>query len=358
MQAFRRFLSLLLLYCCFHATYAQTPIWLHASGGSSGNDQARVCHIAPDGNLYVAGKFSGIIDLDPSAATHLIVSNGREDLFLAAYTPQGGLLWGFGTGGPDNDMVYDMVIDASSNIYITGYFKGAKVDFDPSPAQFLLSDNGLVPGTPSVGGDGFVAKYSSSGSFLWAHNLGGVTTQDLGESLYIDMGGNLYVGGIFSGTMDIDPSGNVYPLTSTDGIGYVVKYTPSGSLVWGKVIGVNSVWAIKGDETGNLYLTGAYTGIGSDFDPSAGTYYLTATGIYDAYLAKYDTALNLVYAKGHGGAALDECYNMDIDEHGDCWDGRFHGTPQDMGTYYYFFKAVTPQCGGVWKKAMCTYSGR
>ena len=109
---------------------AQTPQWVVSAGGPNGSDYIRICRIAPGGNIYVAGRFTDTIDLDPSPDTHMLDSNGHEDLFLAAYTPDGGLLWGFGTGGPDNDNVYDLAIDSSGSVYITGYYKGANVDFD------------------------------------------------------------------------------------------------------------------------------------------------------------------------------------------------------------------------------------
>jgi gliding motility-associated-like protein len=296
------------------AAFAQTPQWVMAAGGASGNDQVRVCRIASNGNLYIGGRFSGTIDIDPSTGTYNLISNGNEDIYLACYTSGGTLLWGFNAGGPDNDNVYDLILDGQDNPYIVGYFKGANVDFDPSANTAFLSDVGLLPGTPAVGGDGYIAKYTSTGGFQWCRSLGANGINDLAESLCIDNGGNVYVGGIFTGIMDIDPTPGVINLTDTNGIAYVVKYTPAGQLIWGKVIGASSIWAMKVNSSGFLYLTGAYGGINSDFDASpAGTAYLYATGIYDAYLAKYDTAFNYQFAKGFGGSDLDECYNLEFD---------------------------------------------
>jgi gliding motility-associated-like protein len=33
-----------------------------------------------------------------------------------------------------------------------------------------------------------------------------------------------------------------------------------------------------------------------------------------------------------------------------CWDGTFKGEPQDLGTFYYFFRATTPLCGEIIRK--------
>ena len=56
---------------------AQTPQWVVSAGGPNGSDYIRICRIAPGGNIYVAGRFTDTIDLDPSPDTHMLVSNGH-----------------------------------------------------------------------------------------------------------------------------------------------------------------------------------------------------------------------------------------------------------------------------------------
>jgi gliding motility-associated-like protein len=297
---------------------AQTPQWVVSAGGPNGSDYIRVCRIAPNGNIYVAGRFTDTIDLDPSPDTHTLISNGHEDLFLAAYTPTGRFLWGFGTGGPDNDNVYDLAIDSSGSAYITGYFKGANIDFDPSASTAYLSDNGLVPGLVSYGGDIFLAKYSSTGGFLWHYGMGGTTVGDLGESVCVDKAGNVYVGGQFNGLMDIDPSSNTVNLDGSTGRAFIVKYTPSGQLIKGINFGGSStdhaVWCLKSNPDGYIYAAGTFGGISSDFDPSpTATFPMSASGLYDAFFVKYDTALNFQFAVSMGGNDIEECFNIEFD---------------------------------------------
>ena len=302
---------------CFFAA-AQTPQWVFSAGGRSGSDYIRICRIAPDGNIYVAGRFTDTIDLDPSPDTHTLISNGHEDLFLAAYTPTGRFLWGFGTGGPDNDNVYDLAIDSSGSVYITGYFKGANVDFDPSANTAYLSDNGLAPGLVSFGGDIFIAKYSSTGEFLWCHGMGGTSVGDLGESICLDNAGNVYVGGQFHGLMDIDPSSATVHLDGSNGRAFIVKYSPSGQLIRGINFGGSStdhaVWCLKSNQDGYIYAAGTFGGISSDFDPSpTDAFTMSASGLYDAFFVKYDTALRFGSAVSMGGTDIEECFNIEFD---------------------------------------------
>jgi gliding motility-associated-like protein len=302
----------------FSSLRSQTPEWVFTAGGINGNDYIRVCRIAPGGNIYVAGRFTDTIDLDPSSSSHILISNGLEDLFLAAYTPTGNLLWGFGTGGPDHDNVYDLAVDSSGNAYITGYFKGANIDFDPSPATAVLSDNGLVTGTPPFGGDIFIAKYSPVGAFLWHHGMGGTSTGDLGESVCVDNAGNVYLAGEFFGIMDIDPSSNTNNLNSSTGRAFIVKYTPEGELIsginFGGSVTDHAVWSLKAGADGFIYAGGTFGGVNSDFDPAPGAVSsLSASGLYDAFFARFDTALRYQFAVSLGGNSIEECFNIEFD---------------------------------------------
>src|SRR5690606_23887721 len=144
--------------------------------GPNGNRVEKVRQ-SINGNLYVAGTFSGVVDIDPTPAVFNLTSNGGEDFFIACFNSTDSLLWAVSAGGIDRDGIHDIAVDQQGNVYVAGDFRGDNVDFDPGPGTFLLTENGSSVGitSPPWGGDMFFAKYTSSGTFEWAIGLGGTS---------------------------------------------------------------------------------------------------------------------------------------------------------------------------------------
>lgn len=314
-----RKLLLSLVCCCALKCGAQVPQW--AIGiGSAENDDARVCAVAPNGNVYLAGFFSGTMDLDPSPATYNVTSKGNTDIFLACYTASGNFVWGLSVGDTSSDGALNLAVDKDNNAIIVGFFSGQHVNFDPlspGPGKYL-NDQGVIGGPLATGGDGFAAKYNSSGACTWAIDLGGSSVFDITEGVATDENGNVYVGGDFHYIMDIDPGPGVTNLNALNGTGYLIKYTPAGQLVWGFSFGAagnngvdNAVWNIRA-KGGYIYNSGTFMNSG-DFDPSPAAAMLTAIGGYDGYLAKYDTSGNYVFAVQVGGTQNESVYNLALD---------------------------------------------
>ena len=101
--------------------------------------------------------------------------------------------WAINPGGSSDEMGYGIAIDASGNSYVTGYFQGT-ANFNPSGAANLTSHGGQ---------DIFLAKYNTSGNYLWAINMGG-TGNDVGWSVAVDASG-VCITGEFQGTEDLIP---------------------------------------------------------------------------------------------------------------------------------------------------------
>lgn len=139
----------------FFARYdaAGTCTWVKAIGGT--NNEAQVYSLTTDnsGNIFVAGRYKGVVDFDGSVGIYTLTSNPStaNDIFLAKYDTSGSLLWVNSMGSTTSDEAMDVHVDASGNIFMCGYFTGT-VDFDPlSGTQNVVS---------AGSNDGFIAKYS------------------------------------------------------------------------------------------------------------------------------------------------------------------------------------------------------
>jgi len=126
--------------------------------------------------------------------------------------------------------------------------------------------------------------------------------------------GNVYVTGIYSGTVDFDPGPNVENLTSVGSSGsgdiFIQKLDSSGSFLWAKSMGgagsfFHFGWAITVDNEGGVYVTGAFEYI-VDFDPGVGIFNLTSQGGRDIFIVKLDSNGNFSWANSMGSSALSE----------------------------------------------------
>lgn len=179
-------------------------------------------------------------------------------------------------------------------------------------------------------------------SFLWggtAFSQTYVSTLQLGSSgndeavaVRVDSDGNYYVTGYFSGTTDFDTGPRTATLTAA-GAGdiFLAKYTSSNMLVWVKHIKGTSVLSAEVPTSMTLtstdiYLAG-YFYDAVDFDAGAPGDTLSANGNFDGFLARYDLAGNLIWAKNIGGVDRDVVNDIAADANGDLYvTGYFFGT--------------------------------
>ena len=149
--------------------FAQAPAWQWGKDANSSNPEGAwdVAYDTFSGNAYVGGSFQG--NLSAVYGSSFTSSYGNLDGFLAKYDPSGNVLWAIKLGGTNVDEVRGVATDGTGNVYVTGYFSGT-ADFDPSAATFNLISSG--------GQDGFLAKYSSTGTFIWAAKFSGSGDED------------------------------------------------------------------------------------------------------------------------------------------------------------------------------------
>jgi hypothetical protein len=91
------------------------------------------------GYIYVTGYLNTLTcDFDPGPGIFNLNSNGSTEIFLLKLTSGGNFFWAGSLGGTSVDYGYSIAVDASSNIYMTGWF-AATGDYDPGPGTFNLT---------------------------------------------------------------------------------------------------------------------------------------------------------------------------------------------------------------------------
>ena len=171
-------------------------------------------------------------------------------LYGKSQTPT--LAWAKQLGGVYFEDGRSVAIDASGNVYSTGYFQGT-ADLDPGTGTFTLTSFGS--------NDIYVSKLDASGNFLWAKQIGGAAI-DESYALALDASGNVHITGRFDGLADFDPGVSTYTLSPAGGSFadiFVCKLDASGNFLWAGAMGTASNndlgYAIKVDASGNIYPT-------------------------------------------------------------------------------------------------------
>ena len=257
-------------------------IWAKQFNGTTGNPGVVANSIALDasGNIYTGGNFSGQVDFDPGASTFTIQAI-NSDIFISKLDPSGNFIWAKNVGGPSvSSTALSIAMDASNNVYATGYFDNT-TDFDPGAGTFPLTSFG--------GGDIYVLKLNSSGNFVWAKQMGGTAASEQGKSITVSAAGDIYTTGYYGINADFDPGVGTYTLTTPGGQAvFVSKLDASGNFVLANGFGL-------GNSSGNGIVVDAYSDIYTvgnfdtniDFDPTAGTFTLAPIGNYsDVFVQK------------------------------------------------------------------------
>jgi hypothetical protein len=243
-------------------------LWAVQVPGQSSDDGISIA-ASEQGDVYLAGSFTGTADFDPGPATYHLSSGGYKDFFIAKFNLQGNLVWAKSFGAASNDEASAIVCDRAGNTYTTGGF-GHTVDFDPGPASQTLTSGGNF--------DAFLLKLDSSGAYRWVKRIGG-TYGDYGMAVTLsDAAINLAIA--FTDSIDVDPGAGILymgvPLKQQ--FGYLHLDT-AGDLNWAieqeHAISTPGACYMGEDLWGYTYLTGRFYGT-IDCDPGPSAYYLSA----------------------------------------------------------------------------------
>ncbi len=306
-------------------------VWAKQIGGVS-TDVGQAITLDASGNVYTTGYFSSTADFDPGPGTFTIASTvGSNDIFVSKLDNSGNFVWAKNMGSSTSDYGYSIELDASNNVYTTGWFNGV-ADFDPGAGVFNMTANGE---------DAFISKLDNLGNFVWAIQFGGANNQR-GYGIAIDGLNNVITTGYFGGTVDFNPGAGVFNIASVGGSfdSYVSKLDNSGNFIWAKAFGgtlYEEGHSIALDALGYIFTTGMFGSTAGDFDPGAGTFTMSSQGVQDIYIHKLDPSGNFSWAKSMGSGNADEGNSIFVNSQGNVYStGYFTNTVDfdpNIGTY-------------------------
>ncbi|MCS3799085.1 T9SS type A sorting domain-containing protein [Niastella sp. OAS944] len=264
--------------------------WAKNIGSSGGTNQGIGIAVDAVGNVYTTGYFTRTADFDPGTGIQNLYGASDNDIFILKLNAAGDYVWAKKMGDNGVQRGGSIAVDASQNVYTTGYFEGT-VNFDPGSGVHQLMSNGNA--------DVYVSKLDAAGDYVWAVSVGSTGT-DEGQSLALDNLNNVYLTGRFINDVDFDPGTGTHNLTSAAGSSdiFLLKLDASGAWQWAANLGSsgedNGV-AIAVTANDNVYTTGSFEGT-VDFDFGSGTQELTtvATGAYILHLVPSPLPLTLL----------------------------------------------------------------
>tara|TARA_R110002049_G_scaffold65035_1_gene170979 strand:+ start:117987 stop:120212 length:2226 start_codon:yes stop_codon:yes gene_type:complete len=162
---------------------------------------------------------------------------------------------------------------------------------------------------------------AQSPGFEWAKSIGG-TGDDYSGFVTSDSSGNIYMTGYYTGTVDFDPNSNVENLTSVGNKDiFIQKLDANGNLIWIKSIGGNGYDIAKSI---TIDASGNIYLTGNfqetvDFNPGPETNTLTSNGDWDFFLLKLDSNGNFIWVNSTGGSSSDDVNSVAIDSSGNVY---------------------------------------
>lgn len=268
---------------------AGTLLWSSYLGGRGGEDIAHAVAIDSAGDVFVVGRtgsddfpIAGAFDTKPE------IMKG----FITKVSTSGKLLWSSYVGGK-LDAVFGIAIDGKGDALIAGVTAASTF---PTTGGFDTTLGGTD--------DGFVAKVSGAGAFVWGSYLGG-SGKDRANAIAVDAKGDAVVVGTTE-SADFPTSGGFDKTLGGTSDGFVARVSGAGALLWSSYLGGSTGYdtpsGVATDAAGNALVTGD---VRSEDFPIAGGLAATRKGISDAFVTKLSPSGALIWSTYLGGSGFE-----------------------------------------------------
>lgn len=272
---------------CDGSTPACTELWSR-SFGDEFSQSVRSVAVDPEGNVYLAGDFEGVVSFggDP-----LVSVEDKADIVLAKHDLYGNPVWSKRFGDSSNQYASKLILDSNSNIIFLGRVYG-NTDFGGEE----LKARGA--------GDVILAKFNADGDHLWSRIYGN-KDPERAERIVVDSQDNIILTGTFTSEVDFG-SGLFTSAGMRDA--FVLKLNgATGAHIFSRQIGGpgdDYGFGIDADADDNILIAGRFQQsleLGET---------LTSAGGMDFYLGKLTPIGVPMWSKSFGGAGDDGVHDL------------------------------------------------
>jgi len=261
------------------------------------------------------------------------VLNGNNEISFQAGAHHGDLTidpyldWATYFGGTLEDAITGVASDANGNIFASGF----------TASTVGIATGGAFQGAFGGGSyDAFLVEYNAAGSLAWATYFGGTGT-DVGNSVAVDAGGNVYMAGSTTTAGGLASPGSYQPANAGGQDAFLIKFNPGGGRTWSTFFGGSGKEAgnaVYCDPAGNVILAGSTQSAAGI--ATAGSYQTAINGLTNGFVAKFSPRGAMQWATYYGGSAEDEIYALAIDAAGNiivAGQASSAGDIATLGTY-------------------------
>ncbi len=272
-------------------------VWGSYYGGNS-TDFGQSCVTDNSGNIFQSGYTSSTSGTSiATSGAYQTTWMGIEDAYLVKLNSAGVRQWATYYGTMVDDHAYGCAADNSGNVYISGDTQSPVNMATPSSHQSVFGGGNT---------DAFLAQFDPSGVLQWATYYGG-SADDIGQLCNTDPSGNIYLIGNTYSTNNISTLGshqlNISGLQDV----FLVKFNSAGVRQWGTYYGGNGDdfgYKVCTDAGNNAYISG-YTASTNSISTTGSHQPLHGTGVFDAFLVKFNSSGVQQWGTYYGGTGLD-----------------------------------------------------
>lgn len=281
-----------------------TLIWSTFFGGNE-FDYAEGLKVLKSGKIAVVGETKSYSKIAKNGYKNSY-NGGVYDGFIAVFNEDGTLDWATYYGGVKSDIIYGCIEDSDGNIYICGG--------TASPAGIATS--GAYQSSLMGAEDGFIAKFSTSGTLLWGTYIGGQGIETLNK-IKIDANGNIWVGGNSNSTSGLSTTNAYQYNISGNYDGLLMAFDKDGNLLYSTYYGgenADAFFSLDIDDNGNIYAGGVTSSLAGIATP--GAIKTSFSGDQDAFVVKFNAAFQREWCTYLGGNKWDSVSNLVVDNDG------------------------------------------